>query len=159
MLETRLTDSELARERERYAVWCEKVNMSKRQRLMDQVEHLRVAFQTPYPVRVVVVKPTKGRGDSLIRGLTYRAGKTIVIALNDRFPLWSMRDTLNHEWAHAMDWRPESLERMRWTLPAIEVFEDENGKAAAQYIHEQVHDDHFYLDLGRVERAYEGWDI
>jgi hypothetical protein len=145
----------------RYALWCAEVNMNKRQRITAHIEHLRVAFQTPYPVRVAVTMPAKTASARIHapRGITHRRGKEIIIELNGAFPRWSMHDTLNHEWAHAMDWRPASLEKMRWSLPPGAAFENVNGAAAEQYRHEQVHDDHFYLDLGRVERAFEGWEV
>jgi hypothetical protein len=132
--------------------------ISKRQRLEAHVEALRKAFITPWPVVVVFAPrekmPSEGRFP--LQGVTYREGKTIYIMINVSLPAWAAHQTLNHEWAHAIDWRPSAMEAQRASAPSVLAG---NEAAQAQHIHEAYHDDHFYLDLGRIERAWEGWDI
>ena len=134
--------------------------MKKKDRLLAHVEHLGKAFPTPYPVSVLFVPKLAEDPDPTwrVRGVTRRQGRRIWIILDRRFPRWAMHDTLNHEWAHALDWRPESVERMRIDQRVVDNW-SENAKALRQYEHEQVHDDHFYLDLGRIERAWESWEV
>jgi hypothetical protein len=119
------------------------------------VEHLQKAFQTPWPVVVLFVTgknmPKEGRFP--LQGITYRKGKRIYIMLNASMPAWSIHQTLNHEWAHAMDWRPDAIEVQRSSAPGFLT-----EKAQDLFVHDAYHDDHFYLDLGRVERAWEGWE-
>jgi len=123
------------------------------------IEHLMKAFPTPFPVKVFFLpgKEMPKDGDSTpcaLLGVTYRKGKHIYIALNNSQPAHIVHWTLNHEWAHAMDWRPEAAEIQRSKAPNTLP-----PKARQLFVHDAYHDDHFYIDLGRVERAWEGWEI
>jgi hypothetical protein len=89
-----------------------------------------------------------------LHGVTYRKGKHIYIVLNNSLPAWAVHQTLNHEWAHAMDWRPEAAEVQRSQAPASLPADSQ-----ALFVHDSYHDDHFYIDLGRVERAWESWEV
>ena len=98
---------------------------------------LRKKFATPYPVRVIVRRIAR---KEKARATTERVGKRIVITINERLN-WDLAvDCLLHEFAHAVDFRHESVERRRpdhddqWALAYGKVYRsfwDEGGREEA----------------------------
>jgi hypothetical protein len=129
---------------------------TRRERLEHHVAQLRRAFPTPWPVTVVFAPgsrvPKLGEKRP-VRGVTYREGRKLFILLNTSYPEWAIHEVLNHEWAHCLDYRAGSAELQRSQAPGSLP-----DAAQRQWEHDQYHDDHFYLHLGRIERAWESWE-
>jgi hypothetical protein len=96
---------------------------------------LRDHFATPYPVAVLYV-PRQSKhlrpGDhrEIVEAITYRRGNRIEIAISLAIPWGHAIHALLHEWAHAVDWRPERLDKEREAHP------DEWGIAYARIYRE-----------------------
>jgi hypothetical protein len=85
---------------------------TKAQRLRQVEAWLREHFRTPWPVVVEYCDDWPGREPDDF-GETTREGRTIVIRVLRRMPLIYAIEMLCHEWAHAVDWRPEMLDAHR----------------------------------------------
>lgn len=89
--------------------------MSKTRRgRLKQVENwLRDKFPTPYKTLVrVEAAPQFGKGHYY--GVTWRRDDGIVlISISNKLTWTPAQEVLIHEWAHAMTWRPDHIERLR----------------------------------------------
>lgn len=100
---------------------------TKRDKLTLFEAWLRENFQTPYPV-VVQYRKLEGRGESKVWGDTYRDGRKLFITVDPRMTLGDSIAILIHEWAHAVVWRHETVERNRvhhddeWGLAYAKIY-------------------------------------
>jgi hypothetical protein len=94
-----------------------------RKRLKQMENWLRTNFITPYPVIVRVADLKKIQGES------FRNGLNIIIRINKTIDPHYQRETLLHEWAHAMTWPNSRLEKLgcpdhsdEWGLAHAKVY-------------------------------------
>ena len=73
---------------------------------------LRQNFPTPYPV-VYQYRRLEGSGEDRVWGDTCRVGRKLYITVDPRMTLGDSLAILIHEYAHAMVWRHETIERHR----------------------------------------------
>jgi len=80
---------------------------SKEYRLLQILRYLEAHYHTPYPVQLQFTRvPMKHE-----RGATTRSGRKLFITINLRADLFGVIDCLLHEYAHALTWRHDRIER------------------------------------------------
>lgn len=81
--------------------------LSKEYRLRQILRYLESKYVTPYPVELSFTRgPLKHE-----KGATFRYGRTIQIVVNLKLDMYNALECLVHEFAHAMTWRHERVER------------------------------------------------
>jgi len=88
------------------------MGLTKKERTLQIVGWLRKVHPPPLPVRVIFRPICVGKHwTQSYDGTTSRKGRTIWIIIDGRLKTYSMIETALHEWAHAMTWRHEALEK------------------------------------------------
>ena len=106
-----------------------KYNAKKHRGIVRSVQRwLGHAFKAPAKVKVSIIC-MKNVDDEPLYGITYKVGKDFIIKIEKHTSLMAVLGTLLHEYAHVRTWRSDSMVG--------------------------DHGDEFYLELGRIERA---WD-
>lgn len=106
--------------------------MKKEARLRQIFAWLCREYPTAYPVKFGI---TTKIGDD-VHGFTSRSGRTFYIFLAKKIPLAYAIDYLLHEYAHAIAWRHEKIERRK-----IDMHDAEWGLAYAE-LYRRFYDDH-----------------
>jgi len=120
---------------------------TKRARMYQLGRWLSKEFPCPYPVSVHVIRKellreedTSGGKAAYAYGDTYVQDGVIHIRLDRDLDWGTMGETLFHEWGHAVTLR--------------------HAKIEARRMQRNIHDDEFWLSLGRIWRRFHdenGW--
>ena len=88
--------------------------------LREYADKLREKFPANKPIRVVrTVIPKQGRNRGFGDCTKFR--KHYLIRINKSHPLYVQKDTLDHEWAHCLDWGNDE-HGWRWGILYAKIY-------------------------------------
>lgn len=96
---------------------------------------LIASFPTPYPTRLVLVRP-KSKSLMKLCGWVEMSDRKLKVFINVRYPKYVVIDTLLHEMAHCVSWPHKSMDNFipthsaQWGMSYAQVyraFHDEGG--------------------------------
>lgn len=105
---------------------------TRRGRLRQIEAWLRDRYPAPYPTEVVV-RALPQSGEERAFGCTEKIGRRVRITIHSRLTWHHAIECLIHEWAHAMVWRPQHVERRRDEFPHDEEWSAAYGRIYRDY--------------------------